>query len=126
MERSLSSPAAKALLAVAPLEGEVPVQGSSGKFPGIAVGDLSDDQKDLVEEVSKVILAPYREEDVEEVLAVLKAGGGFDRLHMAFYKSRDLGYDEEWDIWRLEGPTFVWHFRGAPHVHAYVNIAKKT
>ena len=116
----------KALLAVAPWEGEVPVQGNSGKFPGIAVGDLSDDQKDLVERVSKVILAPYREEDVEEALAVLKAGGGFDRLHMAFYKSRDLGYDKEWDIWRLEGPTFVWHFRGAPHVHAYVNIARKT
>ncbi len=116
----------KALLAKAPPESQVSVQGTSGKFPGIAVGDLSDDQKDLVERVSKVILAPYREEDVEEALAVLKAGGGFDRLHMAFYKSRDLGYDKEWDIWRLEGPTFVWHFRGAPHVHAYVNIARKT
>ena len=28
-------------------------------------------------------------------------------------------------IWRLEGPTLVWHFRGAPHVHAYVNIGAK-
>ena len=81
----------KALLAIAPWEGEVPVQGPSGKFPGIAVGDLSDDQKDLVEEVSRVILAPYREEHVEEVLAVLKAGGGFDRLHMAFYKTHNRG-----------------------------------
>ena len=44
---------------------------------------------------------------------------------MAFYESNDIGNDHEWDIWRLEGPTFVWHFRGAPHVHAYVNIAKK-
>ena len=115
----------KALLGKAPPEHEVAVQGPSGSFPGIAVGDLSDDQKDLVEEVSKVILAPYREEHVEEALAVLKAGGGFDRLHMAFYKAWDLGHDEEWDIWRLEGPTFVWHFRGSPHVHAYVNIARK-
>ena len=31
-----------------------------------------------------------------------------------------------WDIWRLEGPNFVWHFRGAPHVHAYVNISQKS
>jgi hypothetical protein len=27
-----------------------------------------------------------------------------------------------WDMWRIEGPSFVWHFRGAPHVHAYINI----
>ena len=44
---------------------------------------------------------------------------------MAFYSNEDVGSDKEWDIWRLEGPNFVWHFRGAPHVHAYVNIARK-
>lgn len=115
----------KALLTHAPFEGEVPVQGPTGHFPGIAIGELAEDQKDLVEQVSKVILAPYRQEHVDEALAVLKAGGDFDRLHMAFYRSHDLGHDMEWDIWRLEGPSFVWHFRGAPHVHAYVNIARK-
>ena len=52
-------------------------------------------------------------------------GGGLDALHMAFYESNDIGTDKEWDIWRVEGPSFVWHFRGAPHVHSYVNIAKK-
>ena len=44
---------------------------------------------------------------------------------MAFYETHDLGHGEEGDIWRLEGPTFVWHFRGEPHVHANVNIAPK-
>ena len=114
-----------ALLTDAPQENEVAIQGPDGNFPGIAVGTLSNDQKDLVAEVSKVILAPYREEYVNEALALLQEGGGFDQLQMAFYKTFDLGNDEEWDIWRLEGPTFVWHFRGAPHVHAYVNIGKK-
>ncbi len=42
---------------------------------------------------------------------------------MAFYQDDDLNNDKQWDIWRVEGPAFVWHFRGAPHVHAYVNIA---
>ncbi len=112
----------KALLEEAPREHEVTLQGTSGTFPGIAVGELSDDQKGLVKEVIKALLAPYHESHVEETLGVLDAGG-FDRLHMSFYKSHDLGEDGEWDIWRLEGPTFVWHFRGAPHVHAYVNIA---
>jgi len=115
-----------ALLTKAPKENEVAVQGSSGAFPGLSVGQLSSDQKALVESVVKVILAPYREEDVGEALAIQKAGGGLDALHMAFYQSADVGDDKVWDVWRIEGPTFVCHFRGAPHVHAYVNIAKKS
>lgn len=114
----------KALLPKAPAENQVPIQGAAAAFPGIAVGELSSDQKGLVEEVIKIILAPYRQEDVDEALAILKASGGFEKLHAAFYQSGDLGNDREWDIWRLEGPGFVWHFRGSPHVHAYVNIAK--
>lgn len=115
----------RALIEKAPKENDVPLQGASGRFPGIAVGELSADQKALVEQVVKVILAPYRPDDVEEALAILKQGGGFDKLHMAFYKQGDLENDRTWDIWRVEGPTFVWHFRGAPHVHTYVNIATK-
>jgi hypothetical protein len=115
-----------ALVPKAPREDRVPVQGASGSFPGITVGQLSPDQKALVESVIKIVLAPYREQDVEEALALMKAGGGLDAMHMAFYESDDIGKDHEWDIWRLEGPNFVWHFRGAPHVHAYVNVAKKS
>ncbi len=114
-----------ALQPKAPREDAVLVQGDAGKFPGIAVGDLSKDQKGLVESVLKVLMSPYREQDVAEALAIMKDGGGLDKLHMAFYENEDVGGDHVWDIWRIEGPTFVWHFRGAPHVHAYVNIAKK-
>jgi len=115
-----------ALLPKAPKEDAVLLQGSSGTFPGIAVGELSRDQKELVESVMKVILSPYREDDVNEAVALLKDGGGLDALHMAFYETNDIGKDQEWDIWRLEGPTFVWHFRGAPHVHSYINIGKRS
>jgi hypothetical protein len=114
-----------ALLPKAPPEAAVLLQGSAGQFPGLPVGELSADQKGLVESVMKVILAPYREADINEAVAILKDGGGLDALHLAFYESDDIGADHEWDIWRLEGPTFVWHFRGAPHVHTYVNIGKK-
>jgi hypothetical protein len=116
----------KALVSKAPAEAAVKLQGSSGAFPGIAVGELSRDQKELVESVMKVILAPYREDDVNEAISILKDGGGLDGLHMAFYSSNDIGDDKEWDIWRIEGPTFVSHFRGAPHVHAYINIGKSS
>lgn len=114
----------KALVAKAPPENQVPVQGPQAAFPGIAVGELSKDQQTLVEDVIKVILAPYRQEDVDEALAILKADDGLAKLHAAFYQTGNLGNDQEWDIWRLEGPGFVWHFRGSPHVHAYVNIAR--
>ena len=116
----------KALIAKAPAESAVSLQGDSGKFPGIAISELSADQKALVEKTLKVILAPYRQEDVEEVMEVLKAGGGVENLHMAFYAQGDLKDDEVWDIWRVEGPSFVWHFRGSPHVHAYINIGLKS
>jgi hypothetical protein len=118
--------AAKALLAKAPAEAEVAIQGERGSFPGIAVGELSADQKQLFEATLKVILAPYRKEDVDEVFTILKATGGLDKLHMAFYQEGDLQDDRVWDIWRVEGPAFVWHFRGAPHVHAYINIGVKS
>jgi hypothetical protein len=117
--------AEKALLANAPGEAAVQIQGASGKFPGIGVGELSSDQQQLVEATLKVLLAPYRAEDADEVMALLKADGGVGKLHMAFYQTGDLGKDKMWDIWRVEGPSFVWHFRGAPHVHAYINIAAK-
>jgi hypothetical protein len=119
----------QALLAKAPPEGRVRIRGEGREFPGIAVGQLSEDQKELVEQTIKVILAPYRDEDVQEAVAMIKTGGGFDQLHMAFYRTDasgtpDLGQDGQWEIWRLEGPTFVWHFRGQPHVHTYVNIGR--
>lgn len=111
-----------ALVEKAPGETAVQLQGESGKFPGIGVGQLSADQKQLVTKTIQMLLAPYRQEDVDEVMEIVKAAGGLDKLHMAFYQQGDLGSDKVWDIWRVEGPSFVWHFRGAPHVHAYINI----
>ncbi len=116
----------KALLKMAPGEAAVSIQGDRGSFPGVALGELSADQKGLVESTLKVLLAPYRKEDVDEVFEILKASGGMDKLHLAFYQQGDLNDDKVWDIWRVEGPSFVWHFRGSPHVHAYINIGHKT
>ena len=121
-----SDQAEAALLKKAPRETAVQLQGAGGKFPGIAVSKLANDQKELVESTLKVLLAPYREEDVDEVMAILKSSGGLDQLHMAFYQEEDLDDDKVWDIWRVEGPSLVWHFRGAPHVHAYINIGVKS
>lgn len=111
-----------ALLAEEPKETAVELQGPGKHYPGISYTALTADQKALVEKTLRVLLAPYRETDVEEVFAILKATGGLDQLHLAFYQQGDLGQDRVWDVWRVEGPSLVWHFRGAPHVHAYINV----
>ncbi|WP_145102229.1 DUF3500 domain-containing protein [Rosistilla carotiformis] len=108
-----------------PGEWEVELQGSEGTFEGVAVADLSGEQKQLVEQTLRTIIAPYRETDVEEAMSILNANGGVDQLRMAFYQDEDLLNDKVWDLWRIEGPNLVCHFRGAPHVHAYINIGVK-
>jgi hypothetical protein len=117
--------AKKALVDTSPDEDAVALQGADGKFPGLAVSEMSDDQQELVEQTLKSLLGVYRKEDVDEALAVLKQGGGLKTLHMAYYSDSDLEGDKVWDVWRIEGPSFVWHFRGDPHVHAYINIGLK-
>ena len=69
------------------------------------------------------LIEPYRTADQAEVRKCLEAQGGLDKCRLAFYQSGDLGNDQVWDNWRLEGPSFVWHYRGTPHVHVWVNIA---
>ena len=53
------------------------------------------------------------------------ASGGFESLSMFFYKNLDIGNDGVCDVWQLESPAMVWHFRGDPHVHKSVNIRAK-
>jgi len=69
------------------------------------------------------MLEPFRTSDQDEALKCLKSQGGLDACSLAFYKEGDLGNDGIWDNWRIEGPSFVWYFRGKPHVHVWVNIA---
>lgn len=113
----------KALIDTMPAESDVPFRGEKGVFPGLSVADMTADQKAAVQDVLKSLLEPYRQSDKDEVIQCLNKSGGLDRCSLGFYDVEDLGDDKVWDNWRLEGPTFVWYFRGAPHVHVWVNVA---
>ncbi|HXG11965.1 MAG TPA: DUF3500 domain-containing protein [Gemmataceae bacterium] len=113
----------RALVARRPAESAVGFRGPDGKFPGLPVAEMSADQKFAVEEVLRCLLAPYRKEDQDEIMECLKKRGGLEACSLAFYKDGDMGDDGEWDNWRLEGPAFVWYFRGEPHVHIWINVA---
>lgn len=101
----------------------VAFQGAEDKLTGMPCSEMTKDQKAGVERVLASLIEPYRKEDRDEVMACLKKQGGLDKCWLAFYKDGDTGNDGEWDNWRLEGPAFVWYYRGHPHVHIWINVA---
>lgn len=113
----------QALILNAPPEADVHHRGKNTKIPGLAVSELSKDQQEHIQTVLKTLIEPYRASDQDEIVKCLKAQGGLNECRISFYENDDMGEDGIWDTWRLEGPSFVWHFRGNPHVHVWVNIA---
>jgi hypothetical protein len=113
----------QAEVAKSPRENQVTFRGPVAQKPGIPVTELSPDQKQQVKNTLEKLIEPFRQSDRQEVKACLNAQGGLDQCSLAFYTDRDLGSDGVWDNWRLEGPAFVWYFRGSPHVHVWVNVA---
>ena len=106
-----------------PTEELVGFKGKDGKFQGCPVQEFSADQKTELQRILNILLEPFRTSDRDEVVKCLAAQGGLDGCFLAFYKEGDMGDDGLYDNWRLEGPSFVWYFRGRPHVHVWVNIA---
>jgi hypothetical protein len=113
---------ARALGDDAPDEDSVALQGMAGTFAGLPVRELATEQRALVDGLLGTLCASFHERTATAIRAKLEAAGGTSGLSLSFYREDDLDDDRVWDIWRLEGPAFVWHFRGAPHVHAYVNM----
>jgi hypothetical protein len=106
-----------------PRESAVAFRGTTGGYTGIPVKELANEQRAELQKVLAALIEPFRKEDQDEAVACLKTQGGLDACHLTFYKDGDIGNDGEWDNWRLEGPSFVWYFRGEPHVHVWVNVA---
>ena len=113
----------QAKVAKTPREQAVAFRGAKGGMTGLPVTDMSSDQKEHLQKVLGTLTEMYRTSDGDEAMQCLKKQGGLDACHLSFYTDKDLGNDGVWDNWRLEGPSFVWHYRGAPHVHVWVNVA---
>lgn len=93
--------------------------------PGLRVADLDSQQKALVKKLLEDLAQPFRAVDAAELRECLEEAGGVDKLRLTFAKEGDIGEDQVWDIWKLEGPAFSWFFRGSPHVHTWLNVARK-
>lgn len=99
----------------------IALTGKSKGLEGIPMTELSRDQKDEVRKVLADLLKPFRKEDSDEAMKLIEKNG-FDNLSLVYYKQDDIGNDGVWDDWKLEGPSMVWYFRGAPHVHCWVHV----
>lgn len=102
-------------------EQTVRLSGKKEGLAGLPLSDLSKDQRGLVETVLGDLLSPFRKPDAEEAMKLVRAQG-LENLSLALFKQNDVGNDQVWDVWQLEGPNMLWYFRGDPHVHCYVHI----
>ena len=106
-----------------PLEPDVRFKGPKGSFPGMPIREMNAEARQLAALTLDGMLQPYRRVYQEQVRRCLQRQGGLEACSMAFYQERDLGNDGEWDNWRIEGPAFVWYYRGSPHVHSWIHVA---
>jgi len=91
---------------------------------GLPVAEMKRDQRELVEKVLADLLLPFRKKDADQAMQDIRRNG-VEGLTMSFYKNLDIGNDGVWDVWQLESPSMIWYFRGAPHVHTWVNVRAK-
>jgi hypothetical protein len=89
---------------------------------GVGYSELDESQRGHVAGVMRKLLDPFRKEDGDEVMQLIKTNGGMEKLRLAFYKDNAEKGNDRWDAWRIEGPGFVWNYRVLPHVHCFVNV----
>ncbi len=112
-----------ALVAEAPVQTQVELQGKHGSFPGIPIAELDPQGKELARELVARICSTYPEEDVRYAQECLTANGGLNAMFLSYYQHGEDGDIFDAQVFRLEGPAAVFYFRGYPHVHAFVNVA---
>ena len=95
------------------------------QLSGLPVSEMTADQQELARQVMRDVLAPFRQADRDESMKLIEEGG-WDKLHFSYAKNQDIGDDGVWDVWQVEGPSLVWYFRSAPHVHTWVHVRDAT
>lgn len=109
-----------ALLEDAPYEEEVGVSASGLK--GLGLHRLSPASRKILRNLAGSLTELFEPQFSRLVSERLLAPESLKRSRIAFYREDDLREDGKWDLWRVQGPGYTWHFRGAPHVHAYLNL----
>lgn len=90
---------------------------------GLPCSELSGDQKRLLLDTMRSMMAMFREDDVKATIETIRKKKIVDQLQVSWYSGTyDIGSDQVWDTWQIEGPNMVWYFRGVPHIHCYFHL----
>jgi hypothetical protein len=131
----------QAILPEPPHELVLQAQDASGRFPGLALARTSEATREAARALLDTVLSAYPEPRRQDALSSIEHNGGVAALHIASYASRGFYVDMKswaeldapererrgepyWQVWRVEGPGTVIHFKGHPHVHAYLEIVR--
>jgi hypothetical protein len=132
---------ARAVLPSPPHELVLQVQRADGRFEGARVGSLSEPAQEEAARLLETVLASYPEAARARALSCIEGNGGREALHVAFYATHGFYSDMQpwsalaseerarrgdpyWQVWRVEGPGTILHFKGYPHVHAYLQVVR--
>ncbi len=64
------------------------------------------------------MMAMFRADDVNATIATIQKKEIVNRLCVSWCGGKyDIGFDQVWDAWQIEGPEMVWYFHGVPHMN---------
>jgi len=113
-----------ALQKTSPIQTDIQLQGSQGSFAGVEIATLLPESRAIARELIEGILSTYPAEDVAYAWQCLEHNGGIEKLFLSYYEDSEVDRSRQFQNFRLEGPSAVFYFRGYPHVHAFVNVAR--
>jgi hypothetical protein len=129
----------QAICAEPPNELLLQVQSAGGRFEGLGVSALNETQTAAFCELLTTVMASFTPEHARTAMDDIAANGGLEHLHLAVY--RDFGFYGDglrwtdapdrgserpyFQVWRIEGPGMILHFKGWPHVHAYLRLSRE-
>lgn len=122
-----------------PMELVTQVQGANGNFSGLRIGDTSPRAQALAKNMLAIIFAAYPESQQRDAFSAIEKNGGIKSLYISLYRDYSFYQDGQrpvdlpaekvasredpyTQVWRIEGPACVIHFKGYPHVHGYINV----
>jgi Protein of unknown function (DUF3500) len=116
-------------------------QAAGGGFPGLPARDMDEAQQASLRALLEAVFASYPAAAQAEAWSYIDHNGGITQLHAVFFEDKGFYPDRKtyaelppaerarrgepyFQVWRIEGPGTVIHFKGHPHVHAYVNVVR--
>ncbi len=111
-----------ALQKTSPIQTNIEPQGTRGLFTGVEIATLSPESRAIARDLIDGIFSTYPADDVAYAWQCLEHNGGIEKLFVSYYEDSEMDRSKQYQNFRLEGPATVFHFRGYPHVHAFIHI----